>query len=234
MLKDKKNFFSSCKNVTFVGVSEWIKNEILKSEIGKNASSVERIYNWIDLSVLKPSENYVRDKYGINKDDFIIISVTSSWNGDKGLEDYVELNKLLSSDEKIVLVGGKRDGFDYPDNIICIPPTENISDLVDLYSMADAFVTFSRLESFGKTTAEALACGTPAVCYNSTANPELIGKGCGYVAKTGCVTEVYEYLKQIKKDGKKKYSADCVNFVSENFDKEKCINDYIKIYEQLV
>jgi len=233
LLNDKKSFFKSLDKLAFVGVSEWITDEVKKSEIGKNADIVKRIYNWIDLSVFKPSENKIREKYAINENDFVIMSVTSSWNGDKGLEDFVKLDKLLEKNQKIVLVGGKRDGFDYPDSIICIPATESINDLVDLYSMADVFVTFSRLESFGKTTAEALACGTPAVCYNSTANPELIGEGCGYVASAGNVEEVKKYIDTVMNNGKSFYSKNCVEYVRDNFDIKTCVEDYIAIYKKL-
>ena len=234
MLGDKKKFFASSYKTAFIGVSDWITNEILKSDIGKNASVVKRIYNWIDLSVFTPSSVNTRSKYGISENDFVIVGVSSSWNGDKGLEDYVELNKMLKDNQKILLVGGKRDGFEYPDGIICIPATEDINELVNIYSFSDVLVSFSKLDSFGKTIAEALACGTPAICYDSTASPELIGDGCGYVAECGNVKQVYSYINEIEKNGKSFYRDNCINFVKENFDIEKNIREYVNIYESLL
>ena len=38
-------------------------------------------------------------------------------------------------------------------------------------------------ESFGLTTAEALACGVPAIVYNSTACPEIVSSDTGIVVE---------------------------------------------------
>jgi glycosyltransferase involved in cell wall biosynthesis len=56
-------------------------------------------------------------------------------------------------------------------------------ELIRLYTAADVFYNPSIEETFGLVTAEALACGTPAVVMNSTACPEPL-QGCGITLQT--------------------------------------------------
>jgi glycosyltransferase involved in cell wall biosynthesis len=48
-------------------------------------------------------------------------------------------------------------------------------DLPALYSAADLFVLPSLLEGFGLPVLEAMACGTPVVCSNTSSLPEVAG-----------------------------------------------------------
>jgi glycosyltransferase involved in cell wall biosynthesis len=49
------------------------------------------------------------------------------------------------------------------------------TDLPALYSGADLFVFPSLYEGFGLPPLEAMACGTPVVCSNSSSLPEVVG-----------------------------------------------------------
>jgi glycosyltransferase involved in cell wall biosynthesis len=48
-------------------------------------------------------------------------------------------------------------------------------DLPSLYATADLYVTPSPFEGFGLTVLEAMACGTPVVCADAGALPEIVG-----------------------------------------------------------
>ena len=48
-------------------------------------------------------------------------------------------------------------------------------DLAALYSLADLFVFPSLYEGFGLPPLEAMACGTPVVCSNTSSLPEVVG-----------------------------------------------------------
>lgn len=58
------------------------------------------------------------------------------------------------------------------------------ADLAGLYSGAQAFVFPSLYEGFGFPVLEAMACGTPVVCSNTSSLPEVVGEAALMVAPT--------------------------------------------------
>ena len=91
--------------------------------------------------------------------------------------------KEAPSDWQFLIIGiEKRYMKLLPDNVIGMECTSNQQELIKFYSAADVFYNPSLEETFGLVTAEAMACGTPAVVMNSTACPELIiNDDCGIV-----------------------------------------------------
>jgi glycosyltransferase involved in cell wall biosynthesis len=53
------------------------------------------------------------------------------------------------------------------------------AQLVDTYNRCDIFLSASRLEGFGLSVAEAMACGKPVVATNCSSLPELVVDGKG-------------------------------------------------------
>lgn len=54
------------------------------------------------------------------------------------------------------------------------------SDLVDIYNLATVYCQPSFAEGFGLPVLEALACGTPVVCSNTSSLPEIAGEVATY------------------------------------------------------
>ena len=233
MWQDKKALFESIPRLAVVGVSDWITNEAKHSFLS-SAKIMTRVYNWIDLEIFKPVTSVGKfEKYGL-KDKFVILGVASDWSDEKGLNKFIELSKMLSEEYQIVLVGNQSSDRKIPSNILTIPRTENMDELVQLYSMANVFLTLSKEESFGKVSAEALACGTPIIAHRSTANPELVGDGCGYIIESNEINEIVNAISKVYKKGKEFYSEDCIAFSKANFNKDDRISDYISIYKDII
>lgn len=234
MLQKKKTAAEKIPRLAVVGVSDWITNEAKKSVLSC-AKIIRRVYNWIDLGVFYPrfDADKTRQAYGLSK-KFVILGVASSWAQGKGLESFIRLAEEADAQTAVVLVGGMPTGKQLPEQIVQIPRTNNTEELAALYSAADVFVTFSREESFGKVSAEALACGTPVVCYDSTASPELVGEGCGKVVPVGDFEAVRQAIAEIRKNGKTFYSDACALFARENFSLEKNAAQYLQVFEDVI
>ena len=231
--KDKIQLFTSIPNLAVVGVSDWILNEAKEAPGFKNAKIFKRIYNWIDIQTFAPQETSdIRKELGLENKK-VILSVASHWSKDKGIDTIIEISKNLNENEQYVVVGNISD-VELPNNIIHIPATNSVCELAQYYSLADVFVQPSIEETFGKVTAEALACGTPIVCFNSTANPELVGEGCGFVVESKNVDEMLLKIRNILNNDKNKYLSVCRNFAVNSFEKDKNLQEYLNLFTDLL
>lgn len=77
------------------------------------------------------------------------------------------------------------------------------------YSTANAVLNLSKEETFGLTTVEGMACGTPSIVYNSTASPELVDEHTGVVLEPGDLDGVKDAICSIKENGKAYYFNHC-------------------------
>lgn len=230
--KDKIELFGNIPRLAVVGVSDWILNEAKKAPVFKNAKVFKRIYNWIDTDVLYPRNNdNLRNELGL-EDKKVILSVANIWSKEKGLDTAIQLASQLNANEQYILVGNVGE-VKLPQNIIHIPATNSVEELAHYYSLADVFVQPSLEETFGKVSAEALACGTPVVCFNSTANPELVEDGCGYIMDNGDMDNMISKIRLVLGKGKEHYSNNCRNFATQNFEKKTSLKEYSNLFENM-
>lgn len=230
MLEDKEYAYSRISRLAVVGVSDWITNEAKKS-ILKNARIITRIYNWIDLEVFKPHKSITKRKQLNLENKFVILGVASKWNKEKGIDKFINISIKLYNFSFILI--GNLENQELPRNVINIPEIHNIDELAVYYSLADVLLNLSAEESFGKVTAEAMACGTPVIVLKSTANPELVGEGCGYAVDDN-ISTIIEMINKVEENGKSSYSDNCTNYARKNFDINERIDDYLKLYSLII
>lgn len=231
IFRDKRELFGAINRLAVVGVSDWIANEARKAPIFEKAKIIQRIYNWIDLNKFYPRDiSVLRNKLGLKEDDFVALGVSLDWNFRKGMEVYFEIAKAMP-DIKVVMVGHISE-TDYPSNIINVPPTKSTEELAQYYSMADVLFNFSIQETFGKVAAEALACGTPLIVNDVTANPEIPGE-CGFYIKDNNLQEIVKAVRTIKEKGKSAYSQMCVDRAHLLFEKDKNMMQYVELFTSL-
>lgn len=230
--KLKQKLFGAIKKLAVIGVSDWVINEAKRSPIFTNATIMERIYNWIDLEKFHPVDtSCIRAKLGLN-DKFVVVSVAQGWNEKKGLFKIFDAAKLCPED-RFVLVGRMDYTGELPENVISVGVTSSTNELASYYSMADALLVCSLQETFGKVSAEALACGTPVIANDSTANPEIAGAECGISVDTSKPEEVAKAIAKIKACGKLQYQEKCVARANEEFDFNKQIMRYMDLFKRL-
>jgi glycosyltransferase involved in cell wall biosynthesis len=234
MLKDKELLFNTIPNLAVIGVSNWVTEDAKKS-ILKNAQIIKCIYNWIDLNMFKPKDTSSLKKEMKLENKFIILGISMNWTSAKGINVFNELAHILPDDCQIVLVGDDSMVKNKNKKIKFIGTINDVNKLSELYTMADVFVNPSIQETFGKTTAEALSCGTPVVAYNSTATPELIGtdEKCGYLLKDNDPKLYLEKILEIKLKTKSEYSKNARARAEKLFSYKKNVNEYISIYNEI-
>lgn len=228
----KKRLFSSVKNLIIVPVSDWLA-AFLKDSFLKN-HSIHTIHNGVDLEKFRPMDgNHLRKKHKI-EGKFVLLGVASPWNTRKGLDDFFKLNEMLPHDGfTIILVGLKPEQVKkLPEGIIGITRTENQQELAEYYSMADCFVNLTYLDTFPTVNLEALACGTPVLTYQTGGSPEAIDEQTGVVVEQGDLKQVVSALYSMKC---KPLSSDlCRKRAEKYFDKNKCFEEYINLYDSLI
>lgn len=228
----KKKIFTSIKNLTIVTPSQWLANLVIKSFLSEYPVKV--INNGIDLNVFKPIVGDFRKKYNL-EEKFIILGVASVWDRRKGLKYFIELADKVSEDEVIILVGlTEKQLEEIPKNIIGITRTNNVDELVDIYSSSDVFVNPTLEDNFPTTNLEALACGTPVITFDTGGSPECIDDFCGMIAEKGNTTDLLEKVALIKGKGKDYYTDFALERAKTLFNKSERYKDYFMVYEELL
>ena len=233
MFLDKKRLFNGIQRLAVVGVSDWISSEARQSKIFFNRN-VQTIYNWVDLSIFQPVHNEVKNRLGISG-KIMLLGVATDWGAQKGLCDFIRLAEILPPEQySIVLIGNIPDASALHKNVISVKQTNNAKELAEYYSAADVFLQLSRQETFGKVTAEALACGTPVITYGNTANREMAFDGCGLcVDNTGDIDALLRCIKQIADTGKALYSENCRRTAEKIFDYQANCDLHMQLYRNL-
>lgn len=221
--EDKKDIFTGLKNLTIVTPSQWLANLVEKSFL--NEYPIKVINNGIDLNTFKPNIGSFREKYNLDN-KFIILGVAGVWDRRKGIKYFIELADNLSKDEVIVLVGLTEKQLEQiPKSIIGITRTNNVEELVDIYSSADVFVNPTLEDNFPTTNLEALACGTPVITFDTGGSPESINSKTGIIIQKGYSKNLYNTIQESKLLSRK----ECENRGLE-FNKNNLFKKYITIY----
>lgn len=190
----KKKAFTGVTNMTLITPSQWLADLVKQSYLAEYP--VEVHYNKVNTNIFKPTPSDFRKKYGLENKK-IVLGVASGWDERKGLNDFIELSKMLDDSYTIVLVGlSKKQIYEMPQKIRGITRTDVPNELAAIYTAADVFVNPSREETFGMTTVEAQACGTKAIVYKDTACEEIV-KTMGGEAVAPDVNSLYVTLKGI-------------------------------------
>lgn len=230
MFNQKKEWIEGLKNLDVITCSNWLDGEARQS-ILMNAN-FHMIYNWIDMAKFKEDhDDTIYERYGLDKNKKILVSVSAGWDDrTTRYADALRLSDILTKDYQLVIIGTKTSERELHDNMVHINYVNGTAELSKLYSCATAFVGFSVEDTFGKVFAEAMLCGTPAVVFNATACPEVVGD-TGYAVERHDVKAMFEKVKEIVKNGREYYSERCKQRVYDRYTMESNVNKYIRIYE---
>jgi glycosyltransferase involved in cell wall biosynthesis len=166
------------KSIKVVGISHWLSERARESSIFK-AHDVRTIFNNIDTQKFSPVEKAIaRSILEIRTDKKIILVGAQSHNDFyKGFGKYLEAIRHLDKGNYHLCFFGNINqhllaGLGFSFSVFGF-----LHDTISLrlaYSAADVFVAPSLMEAFGKTLAEAMACGTPVVCFDATGPRDIV------------------------------------------------------------
>jgi glycosyltransferase involved in cell wall biosynthesis len=220
--RQKKELFTSVKNMTIIPVSSWLGDIIKQSFLNKYP--VQVIQNGIDTDLFSPQSG------------FIILGVANVWDDRKGLNDFISLNRQLDNAQyQIILVGlTGRQIRRLPKGIIGITRTESIAELAKLYSIADVFVNTTYEDTFPTVNLESLACGTPVITYKTGGSIESVSEDTGMVVEKGNISALCTAIQEIAQKRKSVYSENCRKRAVSLYNKENRFSDYINLYNNIL
>ena len=215
----KKELFTGVNNMTLVTPSKWLANLVSKSYMKEYKTKV--IYNGIDTNIFRPTKTSIKEKYNC-QDKKIILGVAAVWDKRKGLNIFIELSKYLERDYQIILVGLSQTQIrNLPCNIIGIERTNDIHELVELYSAAYVFVNPTLEDNYPTTNIEAISCGTPVITYKTGGSTES-AKMYGIVVAQNTINELVKAIAVV----------DQVKPKVVNIDYKDTVRKYIELYEE--
>jgi glycosyltransferase involved in cell wall biosynthesis len=205
----------------------------LEEVFGYTGSQV--IYNGIDTSVFRPIEQN-SDAWNIPPDKNVLF-FAGNLSRRKGADLLPAIMKMLGEDYVLLLATGQREiSFGTLNNIKNIGHLD-LAHLVMAYNRCDIFLSASRLEGFGLSVAEAMACGKPVVATNGSSLPELVvdGKG-GFLCELDNVKDFVERIRYLAENDMERKTMGTFNRqrVIENFETGTMTKAYISLYNEIL
>ena len=216
---DRKAYNLLKLNPLVVAISPWFQNEILKKHKNLN---VVHIPNSVQLKEFTCfSRNEARRALGLDSfSTYICFGVNNINDEYKGVSYFKDALKHLDSDIKLLTFGDEnlvvteREHYQFG----FVQSREKLNLIM---AAADVFVMSSIQETFGKTVVEAMASGTPVVCFENTGPASLIfGDHLGVVCKIMDGASLSESIDSCL-SSRSRYNPESLNdFAVRNFSEE--------------
>jgi glycosyltransferase involved in cell wall biosynthesis len=242
----EKKLIKNCHSVFF---SENMQQQMqCLYSIENNSQNV--IYPGVDINVFNRAkgkwfENDIKSKYKINNSKKIILYV-GRLSAAKNLYLLIESFLMLKNTASLVIVGSgpeKERLFSYvkkknlTSDIYFVGQQDEF--LPGFYSLADATVLPTTIESFGQVFLESMACGTPVVGFGGkgfiTATEEIVeNKVTGYIVHKKshkALAEGIEYILNLPPDEYKNMSELCIRQVKDKFSWKYFVKSMLKLLE---
>ena len=135
----------------------------------------------------------------------------------------------------IILVGVSEQQLKtLPEGMIGITRTENIDEMAELYSASNYFVNLTYSDTYPTVNMEAIACGVPVITYKTGGSPESVTTSTGRVVEQGNIDAVIDAIHEVDGMDREQLRADCRKYAEEHFDKQKCFQQYINLYKEIL
>ena len=232
---EKLRAIRSCQTLAFASLSRATDDFVASCPAAEGRFHCV-IPNSVDGVAFHPADGAaVRREYGIGPDTKLLVFVSQGLHDPrKGLPDLLEaVSSMARTDIAILCVGSGRP-TPLPKNVRVmlegrVTETERLSAL---FSAADLFVTPSHAETFGKTTTEALACGTPVVSYPNAGAMDIVGSEDGVLAADFTADALRAAIAEALS---RRFDREALRArVLDRFSPVRVTNAYVRLYERLL
>jgi glycosyltransferase involved in cell wall biosynthesis len=203
------------------------------------------IGNYVSISNADRSAelDYIATVYnGLNIHDFDFVALPDDYllyfgriHHDKGTAEAIEIAKR--SKRKLLIAGIIQDENYFKEKIepelndqiqyIGHAGPEKRNELLGKASALLHPINFN--EPFGMSVAEAMLCGTPVIAFNKGSMPELIQH-----EKTGFLVNTIDEAVNAVSALKNIVRNDCRDWAASQFSSDKMVDDYYKLYQQIL
>lgn len=240
VMRQKKEYFHD--NMTLIGISEWL-SDCARASAAFSSTHIVTISNNLDIDEFKAKPKEIaRQELGLEATKrYILLGAQDIKDFYKGFDLLMEcLGRLRKSNYHLLAFGN----VDETAISACGLPFTTYGFLRDnkslstVYSAADVFIAPSRMEAFGKTLVESMACRTPVVCFDATGPKDIIEhKISGYKAKPFDTADLANGVEWILDQNESNYVALCASAESRArtlFDSQIIAKKYKLIYEKIL
>ena len=226
--------------ITYVGISPWVAAQLRGSPITAGRP-VEMIWNGINTRVFHPMPR-VEARRQLGLDAQVGPLLLAEWRSPrsepwKGFEHVIELLPALRQMGATLMLFGR-----VPPELVGMAQAEGVHNLGHIrddallrcvYAAADVFVCPTLQEAFGKTMAEAMACGTPVAAFAGSSPADLVEPGLtGVLATPGDRAALLQAI-QLVLQQTDRLAAHCGERARQRFGDTGCARAYADLYERL-
>ncbi len=226
--------------LTLISPSRWLDNLVQKAALTKGMPS-QAIPNCIDTAFFKPGDpTEARNALRLPTDrKLLLFAGANIQDARKGFAYFQEAMRHpgLAGTEVMILGKGKAESFEnMPVKVHFLGKISDPNQMVQAYNAADLLVTPSLEDNLPNTIMEAMACGTPAVGFDTGGIPEMIGHlESGFVSTPKSAASLSEGIQWVlNHNADLAISKNAREKVLEHYSEEVVARWYSQLYDSLL
>lgn len=226
--------------LTLISPSRWLDNLVQKAAL-TNGRPSKAIPNCIDTNFFKPGDRAAaRHALGLPADKkLLLFAGANTQDPRKGFAYFQEAMRApdLAGAEVMILGKGKAENFsDMPVKAHFLGKISDENLMVQAYNAADMLIVPSLEDNLPNTIMEAMACGTPAVGFNTGGIPEMIGHlESGFIAESKSASSLSEGIQWVLKHNTERAVSEKARAkVLRHYSEEVVARQYSQLYDSLL